>query len=214
MTDDTSVQKRVRSVFEDPSAQAVARVYSNSILGAATAVGIVDALEEFASFLHDVLARNPRFESILLSGIINRDDKISLIDRVVGPHGSELFASFLRVLARHDRLELLPLILRESELEYERQMGRQRVQVTSAAPLSESALERVRQQVDAALPFEPVIVTQTKPSLLAGLVIRIGDKVYDSSLSTRIQQLRRRLRERSLHEIQSGRDRFSYPEGN
>jgi len=42
----------------------------------------------------------------------------------------------------------------------------------------------------------------------------VGDTVYDGSLKTQVKQLRARLRERCLNEIQRGRDRFSHPEGN
>jgi len=204
---------RVASVMEDPSAQAVARVYANAFLGAAAAIGEEAALEECASFLTEVIAKNPQFEAILLSGIVGRDDKITLIDRVVGPFGSEMFTNFLRVLARHDRLELLPLILEESRLRYETLSGRKRVQVTSAVELPRATLDRIYERLNAALPFEPILEPETDASLLGGAVIRIGDTVYDSSLSTRLRQLRDRLRQRSLHEIQSGRNRFSHPEG-
>ena len=47
-----------------------------------------------------------------------------------------------------------------------------------------------------------------------GLVIQVDDTVYDGSLRTRLKQLRGRLDNRSIHEIQSGRDRFSHPKGN
>jgi F-type H+-transporting ATPase subunit delta len=58
--------------------------------------------------------------------------------------------------------------------------------------------------------FEPILETRLDTSLLGGVIIRIGDTVYDSSLRTRMKQLHERLRERSLHEIQVGRDRFSH----
>ena len=48
--------------------------------------------------------------------------------------------------------------------------------------------------------------------LIGGIVIRVADTVYDSSLATRVAQLRDRIQQRSLHEIQSGRDRFGTPE--
>ena len=54
---------------------------------------------------------------------------------------------------------------------------------------------------------------QVDESLIGGLVIQVGDTVYDSSLRTRIKTLAGRLTERTLNEIQSGRDRFSHPEG-
>ena len=212
MVDPQTPKTRIASVVQDPSAQAVARVYADAFLDAAASVGVQDALEEFASFLDDVLALHPDFES-LLTGILGRDDKIAIINRVVEPLGSELFTNFLRVLARHERLDLLWLILNESRHKHEVRTGRERVQVTSAKTLSGEHLEKIRQCLDEALPFEPILETNVDPSLLGGLVIRVGDTVYDSSLRTRMKQLRQRLRQRSLHEIQSGRDRFSHPEG-
>ena len=200
-------------MLEDPSAQAVARVYSNALLNVAQAVDVDDVLEELGSFLDDVLEQHPDFRDILLSTIVSRDDKLAIIDRVVAPFGSELLTNFLRTLARHDRLELLPLILSESQRLHEGRTGRKRVQVTSARPLSDTALQDVRARLDAAFPFDPILETQSNPALLGGLVIRVENTVYDGSLKTRLKQLQDRLRERSLHEIQSGRDRFSHPEG-
>lgn len=207
-------QDRVTSVMEDPSSLAVARVYAEAFLNAAASVGVQDLLEEFASFLEDVLEKHPEFESILLSGILNRDQKIAVIDRVVKPFGSGMLTNFLRVLARHDRLDLLPQILNEAQLKFEISTGKQRVQLTSAVELSQETLNEIQQSLDQSLSFEPILETRVDSSLLGGVVIQIGDTVYDSSLSTRMKQLREQLRHRSIHEIQSGRDRFSDPEGN
>ena len=213
MAQNEEIQTRIRSVMEDPGAQAVARVYADAFLEAAAAVGIEDALQEFASFLDDLLAAHPEFEQLLVAGIVGRGDKIGLIDRVVGPHGSELFTNFLRVLARHDRLSLLPTILEESQIKYELRSGRRRVQVRSAIPLSGQVLEQIRQRMSERFSFDPIFDARDDPSLLGGLVIQVGDTVYDSSLKTRMKQLRDRFSQRSLHEIQSGRNRFSYPDG-
>ena len=213
MAEEQQLPTRPPSVMEDPSAQAIARTYADAFLNAAAGTGVDDALEEFASFVADVLDANPKFEAILLSGIVRRDEKIKLIDRAIAPYGSELFVNFLRVLAQHDRLELLPMILGESQVRHEVRTGRQRVQVTSAQPLSEETRNDVRKRLAESLPFEPILEERTDPAVLGGLVIQVGDTVYDSSLRTRLKQLRRRLRERSLNEIQGGRDRFSHPEG-
>ena len=199
--------------MEDPVAQQVARVYADAFLGAAESVGVASALEEFASFLEDVVAVHPQFEAILLYGILSRDEKMGVIDRVVSKTGSEFFANYLRVLAKHERLELLPHILAESRLKHEILTGKRRVQVTSATELSSGTLGKIRDQLAASLSFEPILEPTVDPSILGGVVIRIGDTVYDSSLSTRMKQLRVRLRQRSLHEIQSGRNRFSHSEG-
>jgi F-type H+-transporting ATPase subunit delta len=204
---------RPPSVLEDPSAQQIARVYADAFLRAAQSAGAQGLLDEYESFLENVLERHPEFASLLSSGVLTRDEKLAMIDRVVAPRGSASFTNFLRVLARHDRLGLLPIIFRESVKRHEEQAGRRRVQVTSARELSQSAREQIRQRLVESFPFEPILETSVDQSLLGGLVIRIGDTVYDTSLRTRLRQLRGRLLQRSLHEIQSGRDRFSHPEG-
>ncbi|GAB4143785.1 MAG: F0F1 ATP synthase subunit delta [Planctomycetaceae bacterium] len=205
-------QARVTSVMEDPSAQAVARVYADAFLDAAGDEA-ADSLEEFQSFLSDVLQPNPDFASVLYSGIFSRDEKNGLIDRVVAPSASARFTNFLHVLVHHDRLDLLPAIYEEAVIQHELRQGRRRVQIRSASPLSDEALERVRTRLNEAFPFEPILMPTVDPALLGGIVIQVGDTVYDSSLRNRMKQLRDSLRQRTLHEIQSGRDRFSYPEG-
>jgi F0F1-type ATP synthase delta subunit len=47
------------------------------------------------------------------------------------------------------------------------------------------------------------------PALLGGLVIRVGDTVFDGSVRTRLRRIREQLLQRSTHEIQSRRDQFS-----
>ena len=209
---DVQENARVRSVLEDPSTQAIANVYATSFLDAAGDQG-GERLEEFTSFVNDVLNANPEFRTILISGVANRDEQVQIIDRVIGPHGSEFFANFLKVLAKHERLDLLPAILEATQLEFEKRNGQQRVQVVSARPLDDAALGRVREKIASAFSFDPIVENVTDPKLLGGLVIRVNNKVYDGSLRSRLNQLAKRMQQGSLHEIQSGRDRFSHPEG-
>ena len=213
MADGQEVRTRVSSVMEDPSARAIARVYATALVDAAASAGVGDVLDELASFLDDVLEAQPEFHSILVGMAVGRDQKVAMIERVVGPVGTPVLTSFLTTLARHERLDLLPLVLEEARLIEDTRGGRKSVQVTSSQPLDPETLESIRASLDSALPFSPILDTQVDSSLIGGLVIQIENTVYDSSLRTRIKQLRDRMRERSLHEIQSGRVRFSHPAG-
>ena len=213
MADGQEVRTRVSSVMEDPSARAIARVYATALVDAAASAGVGEGLDELASFLDDVLEAQPEFHSILVGMAVGRDQKVAMIERVVGPVGTPVLTSFLTTLARHERLDLLPLVLEEARLIEDTRGGRKSVQVTSSQPLDPETLESIRASLDSALPFTPILDTQVDSSLIGGLVIQIENTVYDSSLRTRIKQLRDRMRERSLHEIQSGRDRFSHPAG-
>ena len=75
-----------------------------------------------------------------------------------------------------------------------------------------ATFEKIREKLASVLAAQPVVESVVDPKVLGGLRIRVGDTVYDGSLRARLKQLRHRVRERSLHEIQSGRDRFSHSE--
>jgi len=212
MAGKSQIKTRIESVMEDPHLGAVARIYADAFLNAVPAPQLGEALDEFRSFVDDILAKQPDLSRLMLSGTVSRDQKLQLIDRIVAGRASELFTNFLRVLARHDRLDLLRLILAQCDIEAEKRSGRKRVQVISARPLSEGDLSRIRERLAAELAIQPVLEPAVDPDILGGLRIRVGDTVYDGSLRARLEQLRHRVRERSLHEIQSGRDRFSHSE--
>lgn len=212
--DSQELQTRLPSVMEDVGAQSVAKVYASAYLDAAGVDGVPAALEELGSFVHDVLGTQPEFDRMLRTQELSLESKLKLVDKVIVPRSTPLFANFVRVVAKHDRLNLLPLIYRLAVRENERRLGQRRVQITSASELSTELLEAIRKNLVAALATEPILETRIDPSLLGGLTIRVGDTVYDGSLKTQVKQLRARLRERCLNEIQRGRNRFSHQDGN
>ena len=207
------IKTRPDHVLEDPGAKAVASLYARSYLSAAKANGISDAEEELASFEDDVLAQTPEFRELLVSDSVGREDKLNLIDRVIAPKCSEFFANFLRVLVRHGRIELVELIRHVVVEVGEELSGKRRVQIRSAKSLSDASRSQITEQLKSTLGFDPILRESIDESLIGGLVIQVGDTVYDSSLRTRLKTLAGRLTERTLNEIQSGRDRFSHPEG-
>ena len=211
--DSQDVPTRIPSVMEDPGARSIAKVYALAYLDLAGADSSA-AIEELGSFITDVLQANPEFDRMLRTQELSNEAKLQLLERVVVSRSSPLFADFIRVVGRHDRLELLPLMRDLAVREAERRLGQRRVQVTSASELSSQALESIRNAMASALSVQPILETRVDPELLGGMTIRVGDTVYDGSLKNQVKQLRARLRERCLNEIQRGRDRFSHQDGN
>lgn len=204
---------RPKHVLEDPSARSIAMVYAVSFLDAAKSAGVENPLEELGEVLNAVHAQ-PEFNDLLSSAILNQDTKQALIERTLKPRCSEFLGHFLTVLAKHDRLDLLSTIYDEATQEYERRSGQQRVLVRSAIALSPDQLDSFRSQLKTALSKDPIVIPQVEPALLGGLIIQVQDTIFDGSVATRLTNLKQRLRERYVHEIQSGRNRFSSPEGN
>jgi F-type H+-transporting ATPase subunit delta len=83
--------------------------------------------------------------------------------------------------------------------------------VRSAVALSDQQTEQLRQVIAQATGLEPVVLARVDADLLGGMIVQIGDQVFDSSVRTRIESIRNQLLARSSYEIQTGRDRFSSP---
>ena len=210
---DSSMKQRADSVLEDPGTLAVATMYARSYMTAAAQNGVTAPEEELNSLVDDVLAVYPQFEELLFSDSVGRDDKLAIVDRVFAPKSSEFFANFLRILIRHGRIAMLPMIQNVLGRLQEEAAGMRRVRVRSARPLSEGSRSQIREQVQNKLGFEALLQETVDASLIGGMILQVGDTVYDSSLRSRLKLLKGRLVEKAFNEIQSGRDRFSHPEG-
>lgn len=194
----------------DVGALRVARVYAEALLNAAEKQGKTqDVWEELDSLVADLFAAKPELEIFLASGAISRNAKEGVLRKVFEGRASELFLNFLLVLNRHDRLNLLRAVRQSYRDLMNARARRIVVQVRTAAALDEQQRQRLIESIRASLHLEPVLEERIDPDLLGGLVLRVGDQMYDGSVRTRLLKLREKLRERSSHEIQSRRDRFS-----
>jgi F-type H+-transporting ATPase subunit delta len=88
------------------------------------------------------------------------------------------------------RTRALPYVARWlRELADERQ-GLLRAEVITAAPLSDAYYGRLQSQLETMTGKRVVVDRRTDPSVIGGVVTRIGDRVFDGSLRTRLQSLR------------------------
>jgi F-type H+-transporting ATPase subunit delta len=196
----------------DDTVIAVARRYAEALIDAAQKDGQVDsALEELAEFESDVLGRFPRFAELLASERVPAGDKDRILTEAFSGRASDLVLRFLRVLNRHGRLGLLGPIVAEARTIWDRRNRRIPVTVRSAVPLGDDQVQALRARLAGLVPGTPILSMVTDPALIGGLVVQVGDQLYDASVKSRLAQLRHRLIEGKLHEIQSRRDQFSYP---
>ena len=199
--------------FADVSGQRLAGIYAEALLNAAEAnQDVARVLEEFDSLVDDVFVSNPQLGALLAGAAVGRKVRRAAIEKAFHGRASVTFYRFLQVLNDHERLDLIRPIRRAVRDLHDERSRRLRVHLYSAVPLDENAKERVRTRVQEVFKLEPILETHVDPALLGGLKVRIGDKVLDGTIRTRIDNLRNQLIARSSHEIQSRRDRFSSAE--
>lgn len=203
-------KNELQDAVADVATQRVARVYAEALLNAADKRGEGDAvLEELEAMIGQVFKADPLCESFFSSSAIGREKKERAIQSAVAGRVSEVFANFLGVLNKHDRLDLLRPILAAARQLRDERARRIRVQVRTAVPLPDDQADKLRREIRDFFQREPILETQVEPELLGGVVVRVADWLYDASVRTEIDKIRTELLARGSHEIQSGRDRFS-----
>ncbi|MEZ6140413.1 MAG: ATP synthase F1 subunit delta [Zavarzinella sp.] len=208
----SEVKKTSRKVSElGGVARRLGKIYAQALLDVASEQNQAEEVAaELRSLVVDVLNTSPDFEDSLASPVVKRKLKTPMLQQVFEGKTSPILFDFLNILNNHDRLNLI----RAVEIGYrellDEKAKRVHVVVKTATSLSADQLEHLKQSVGVATGREPMIVTLIDESLLGGMIVQVGDQLFDGSVRTRIENIRRSLLARSSYEVQVGRDRFSY----
>lgn len=182
---------KVATVF-DSEEEHVGEVYAKALLSVARKSSNTDELlSQFQSVVEEVLSKNPRLEAALNSPKLSLEQKEALLEKILGSHVDPTVLKFLKVLCRRQRLNFVRGIQRSITEFRDEELGRVRVTVTSALALSEQEVEGIRTQLKSKLNREVSVVTKVDPAIIGGLVLRIGDTVFDGSVTGKFDQLLR-----------------------
>ena len=199
----------------DVGAQQVAAVYARALLASAEKAGLADSVvADYGHIVDEMLSANPRFEAVMASQLVDHEDKVKIIDRVFSGRVAPLLVNFFKILSQHGRLELLRAVQAPLVEAFDKLRGRMRVDVITATPLSAAAAEPMKVKIAQLIGGQPRMVLSDDPEIIGGVVLRVGDTVFDGSVATQLQAMRHSLVNRTVHEIQSGRDRFRHSGGN
>ncbi|MDR1480076.1 MAG: ATP synthase F1 subunit delta [Planctomycetaceae bacterium] len=191
----------------DVNIDKIAEVYSEAYLNAVkTSGGSIDAAEEeFASFVN-ILKSQEKLSAVFASARISADEKTALIERTISKSVSVLFMNFLKVVARRNRLDIIEPIYRRLRVLIDEQNKRIPVVITTATEIDSELLKVLSIKLAEIVGGEPIVRCVVDPATIGGLIVRVGDTVYDASLLTQLKSVRKQIIERSAHEFQTNRN--------
>jgi len=197
-------------------AQRVAAIYAKAFLGAVGKgqAGSAEAAVGELAAVADALSQFPKLADVLGSALVATDEKLEILQRVFGNKLSPLVLDTLKVLARKGRLDITREVYAEVQRQFDAERGRVRVDVVTATPIDGGLANSLAQSLRRILGGEPQVSSSVQPELIGGVVLRVGDTVYDGSVARQLDQAREQMINRSVHEIQSRRDRFRHSGGN
>lgn len=143
------------------------------------------ALDESADL--DRLVRSPLFSS---------DEQIAALNALVPKLGiGQVAGHFLKLLAKNRRL----FVVRDTIVAFKALLAEKRgttiAEVVAAEPLSEAKTEALKSAIKAALGKDVTLLSKVDPSLIGGLTVKVGSRMIDTSLKTKLSQLKIALKE-------------------
>jgi F-type H+-transporting ATPase subunit delta len=151
------------------------------------------AIDRVAGDLADLKAMiggSEPLRSLIRSPILSRDEQGRAMGALLQQAGtSDLVRKFVGLVARNRRLFALPRMIEEFLAELARRRGEMRAEVTAAKPLSEQQQAALAEAIRRSVGGKVAVDVKVDPALIGGLVVKVGSRMVDSSLRTKLQRL-------------------------
>ncbi|MCA9238534.1 MAG: ATP synthase F1 subunit delta [Planctomycetales bacterium] len=201
-------QSKHDTVF-DVDLERLAGIYAQAALDAAgDGAGQGALIEELTSLRDDVLNSHPQLEELFRSELVSQDEKLAMIDEVFGGRASATLINMLKVMAKHGRLGIVRHVAKSAIALWQERSDRKHVLLETAEPVDAAMETEILGALRGMLGVEPDVTRRVNPELLAGFVVRVGDRVYDASARTRLERARQGMIERAAEAIHTRPDSF------
>lgn len=176
------------------STRASAARYARALLDVVIQEGAPEQVEQELTAFADLVAHTPQLQKVFANPAVAVSAKQGVVDDVLARMPvSPPLAKLLLLLAERDRLSILGDVAaayRDRLLQHRNVV---RAEVTSAAPLPPARVTEFQQRLAQATGRQVVMTTRVDPSLIGGVVTRVGSVVYDGSIAAQLERMKGRL---------------------
>lgn len=175
-------------------AKLIAKTYGDALFELALEENKLDVIHVDVATIVAALKDNPELSKLMNHPKIEKTEKCQVMENILKGKVADEIAGFFDIIIKKDRYKELPAILEyflDKVKEY-KNIGT--AFVTTATPLSDEQKSRVEAKLLETTKYEKMDITYSEDaSLIGGMVIRIGDRVVDSSIKTKLYELTKDL---------------------
>lgn len=176
-------------------ASGLAGRYATALYELAEADSKLDEVAGDLTSIRDMVDESADLERLLRSPVIARDDQVGAMDAILTEAGaSELTKRFIGVVAQNRRLFALAAMIKQFQAILAQRRGELTAEVTAAQALSDKQRQAIEDGLKKAMGTKVAVDARVDEDLLGGLVVKIGSRMIDSSVKTKLQQLRLSMR--------------------
>lgn len=174
----------------DTEALAVAGAYAEALMGLCPGMDDARRFCDELDAVMELLWGDDDFRRLLTASQLSRSARLSLVQRVFGGRVSEPMEGLLTVLARRDRIGLLPAVKERFHRQLDARQGLVPVDVTTATEVDEASRRSMAEAMGRAMGHEVAMTVHVDERILGGLIVRVGDRRIDASLARRLENLK------------------------
>ena len=175
-------------------AKLISKTYGDALFELAVEEDKIDVLLEEIEQLQNILAQNEDLGKLMNHPKIIKEEKIQVAENVFKGRISQELLGFLTIIISKDRYKEIDEILAYFIAEVKKYKGIGVATVTTAVPLREDQCRKIEQKLLETTEYKSMEMHYKQDaSLIGGMVIRIGDRVVDSSISTKLNELQKEL---------------------
>jgi F-type H+-transporting ATPase subunit delta len=188
-------EDRLPLASEATGVSGLAERYAAALFDLADERHALDAVAGDLRELRAMLADSPDLSRLVRSPVLSREEQGKAIAALAENAGlSPLTRDFLAVVARNRRLFAAPAMIESYLAKLAERRGEVTAEVTAAQPLSEAQNAALGEQLRRAVGRRVAVDIRVDPGLLGGIVVKVGSRMIDSSLRSKLQRLRLALR--------------------
>jgi len=170
---------------------AAALRYARAVEASSDSLDELGALAAQLEAVAQVMKADPVVADALASPGLPEDRRRALLDALAkAVRMSPKASTLIGILVQHRRMGLLPLVAQQVSRIHDRRSGIVEAEVVSASPLTPDVAEQTRRTLERAAGTRVRLSLRTDPSLIGGIVAKVGSTVYDGSIRTRLSALR------------------------
>ncbi|HIE28509.1 TPA: ATP synthase F1 subunit delta [Candidatus Poribacteria bacterium] len=171
----------------------VARRYGKALLSAAIEQKVLSEVREDTRKILNLIKTSQEFNDFITNPIIQPQFKQEIFQQILGDIVHPLILNFLYLLAQRQRERLLEMIIQEFLREANEYAGIMIAHVTSVVPLTNEQETQLSQRLSAYSGKQIQLEREINEQIKGGFIIRLGDTIFDGSVATQLERLRKSL---------------------
>ena len=181
---------------EDPSVSGVSGRYATALFELARDEKSIDAVKADLDKFDAMLSESADLRRLVRSPVFAADTQLKALSAVLDKAGiSGVAANFLKVLTNNRRLFAVTDVIRAFGALVARFKGEASAEVTVAEPLSDKNLDALKAALKQVSGKDVTLNVKVDPSIIGGLVVKLGSRMVDSSLRTKLNSIKHAMKE-------------------